>query len=84
MKLTQRQTDIYEFIRDEIFEQGFPPSVREICRNFGIKSPNGAVGHLRALQREGLLERIPNTSRGIRLSHISAIGFAVGCMGWEV
>jgi len=53
-KLTDRQREIYEFIRKKIESRGYGPTVREIGENFGIKSPNGVMCHLKALEKKGL------------------------------
>lgn len=66
-QLTQRQRDVYDFIRDRIFSRGYGPTVREIGEGFGIRSPNGVMCHLRALEKKGLISREPNMSRAIRL-----------------
>lgn len=67
-QLTKRQRVIYEFIRDKIRNRGYGPTVREIGEAFGIRSPNGVVGHLKALERKGLILREPNMSRAIQLA----------------
>lgn len=67
MKLTARQTEILNLIRDAIIEHGAPPTRAEICQQLGFKSPNAAEEHLRALARKGAIEMVPGTSRGIRL-----------------
>ncbi len=65
--LTSRQREIYSFIRDKIQVRGFPPTVREIGDRFEIKSPNGVMCHLKALQKKGLIHRDPKMSRAIQL-----------------
>lgn len=65
--LTDRQRDIYEFIRDQIAGVGRPPTVRDIGRAFGIRSPNGVVTHLKALERKGFIERDAGEACGIRV-----------------
>ncbi len=65
--LTPRQRDIYTFIRGKIQGRGYGPTVREIGLNFQIKSPNGVMCHLKALQKKGLIHREPNMSRAIQL-----------------
>lgn len=65
--LTQRQREIYEFIRGKIQGRGYGPTVREIGNQFGIRSPNGVMCHLKALQKKGLIHREPNMSRAIQL-----------------
>ena len=66
--LTQRQLSVYKFIRDKITLRGYGPTVREIADAFGIKSPNGVMGHLRALEKKGLIIRDKNKSRAIELT----------------
>ena len=65
--LTPRQKQILELIQDFIYESGMPPTRAEIARELGFKSPNAAEEHLRALQRKGVLDLVPGTSRGIQL-----------------
>ena len=65
--LTSRQKDIYIFIRSKIQGRGYGPTVREIGNEFEIKSPNGVMCHLKALQKKGLINREPNMSRAISL-----------------
>jgi repressor LexA len=67
-KLTERQRDVYKFIREKIRGRGYGPTVREIAARFGIQSPNGVVCHLKALEKKGLITREPNMSRAIQLS----------------
>ncbi len=65
--LTPRQKEIYNFIRSKIQGRGYGPTVREIGIHFEIKSPNGVMCHLKALQKKGLIHREPNMSRAIQL-----------------
>jgi repressor LexA len=65
--LTPRQREIYTFIRGKIQGRGYGPTVREIGTQFHIKSPNGVMCHLKALQKKGLIHREPNMSRAIQL-----------------
>src|SRR5204863_5423382 len=51
-QLTERQREIYEFIRERIERRGYGPTVREIGEGFGIKSPNGVMCHLKALEKK--------------------------------
>ncbi len=66
-ELTPRQKQILELIQDFIYESGMPPTRAEIAAELGFKSANAAEEHLRALQRKGVLELVPGTSRGIQL-----------------
>jgi repressor LexA len=66
--LTSRQQKVYELIREKIRGRGYGPTVREIAEHFGIRSPNGVVCHLKALEKKGFIVREANMSRAIRLS----------------
>ena len=66
-QLTDRQRDVYEFIKDKILNRGYGPTVREIGEDFNIRSPNGVMCHLKALEKKGLIRRLPNKSRAIEL-----------------
>ena len=60
---TARQMEIYEFIRDKIYSRGFGPTVREIGEAFSIRSPNGVVCHLKALEKKLSLIHISEPTR---------------------
>ncbi|HID24605.1 MAG TPA: repressor LexA [Planctomycetaceae bacterium] len=66
-KLTPRQREIYEFLKDKILNRGYGPTVREIGARFGIRSPNGVMCHLKALEKKGLIIRESHMSRAIQL-----------------
>src|SRR5437868_15417073 len=66
-QLTERQREIYDFIRDKIESRGYGPTVREIGDAFEIKSPNGVMCHLNALVKKGLIERAEGKARAIQL-----------------
>jgi repressor LexA len=66
-RLTERQREIYEFIRTKIESRGYGPTVREIGTHFGIKSPNGVMCHLKALENKGLIKRETFSARAIQL-----------------
>ncbi len=66
--LTSQQQTVYNFIRDKIVTRGYGPTVREIGEYMNIKSPNGVMCHLRALERKGVLTRTANKSRAIELT----------------
>lgn len=65
--LTDRQRQIFELIRQQIQETGFPPTRAEIAKELGFRSANAAEEHLKALERKGIIEIVKGISRGIRL-----------------
>ena len=67
-QMTKRQKDVYEFIRDKIRNRGYGPTVREIGLRFKIRSPNGVICHLKALEKKGIITREANRSRAIQLA----------------
>ncbi len=68
-RLTQRQKEIYQFIKEKIERRGYGPTVREIGINFGIKSPNGVMCHLKALEKKRFILREGFSARAISLLH---------------
>ena len=66
-QLTDRQREIYEFIREKIESRGFGPTVREIGEAFDIQSPNGVMCHLKALVTKGFITRLEGRARAIQL-----------------
>ena len=66
--LTKRQKDIYDFIKEKILNRGYGPTVREIGKAFGIRSPNGVMCHLKALEKKGLISCEEHMSRAIQLA----------------
>ncbi|MCE1183454.1 MAG: transcriptional repressor LexA [Rhodocyclales bacterium] len=67
MKLTPRQQEILDFIRNTVEVLGAPPTRAEIATAFGFASPNAAEDHLKALARKGAINLEPGSARGIRL-----------------
>ncbi len=67
-KLTARQAQVLELIRQNIAENGWPPTRAEIAQALGFRSANAAEDHLRALARKGAIELLPGASRGIRVT----------------
>ena len=67
LKLTARQEQILNLIKEAIENTGFPPTRAEIAAELGFRSANAAEEHLQALARKGAIEIAPGTSRGIRL-----------------
>lgn len=67
MPVTAKQKRVYEFIRRYIESNQEPPTIAEIGRQFQMKSSASVHAILTALEREGLIKRIPNVSRGIEM-----------------
>jgi repressor LexA len=81
-QLTERQREIYDFIRAKIETRGYGPTVRDIGEEFGIKSPNGVMCHLNALVKKGLIERAKGKARAIQLvGYRSAAGAELPLVG---
>ncbi len=68
MKLTKAQKRVLDFILQHIRERGYPPTVREVARAFGYRSPLSAKQHIDALVRKGYLRRASGVSRGLSLA----------------
>ena len=66
-KLTARQQQIFDLVREAIETTGAPPTRAEIAAELGFRSANAAEEHLQALARKGVIELVGGTSRGIRL-----------------
>jgi len=80
--LTKRQEEIFEFVKKRIVG-GLPPTVREIGTEFGIRSPNGVMCHLKALEKKGLITRDPRTSRSIYLVENGELALEGSIESWE-
>ena len=66
-KLSKRQQDILNFIKDEVKSKGYPPSVREIGEAVGLASSSTVHGHLARLESKGLIRRDPTKPRAIEV-----------------
>ncbi|MBM4763874.1 transcriptional repressor LexA [Bacillus sp. B15-48] len=69
-KLSIRQQDILNFIKDEVKKKGYPPSVREIGEAVGLASSSTVHGHLARLETKGLIRRDPTKPRAIEILEI--------------
>src|SRR5690606_41862977 len=67
IKLTARQQDVLDLIKNAMEQTGCPPTRAEIARELGFRSANAAEEHIKALARKGAIELIEGASRGIRL-----------------
>jgi repressor LexA len=66
-ELTERQRELWEYIRESIETKGLPPTIREIGKRFRITSTNGVRAILSSLAKKGYIKRKPKVSRGIEL-----------------
>lgn len=64
-KLTTRQQEFLDFLHDAYNQTGVIPSTREIQAHFGFASQTAAMSHLRALERKGVIKRLPNKARAV-------------------
>ncbi len=62
-----KQSEIYEFIKNQVNTKGYPPSVREICEAVNLSSTSTVHGHLTGLEKKGLIRRDPTKPRAIEL-----------------
>lgn len=67
MKLTERQAEVLEFIKDHLRIRDRPPTRMEIAKAFGWASPNAAEDHLRALEKKGAIALVPHKARAIEI-----------------
>jgi len=67
LKLTKRQNEVLDVIKQNIDETGYPPTRAEIALALGFRSANAAEDHIKALAKKGAIEIVPGASRGIRL-----------------
>ena len=66
-KISSKQQQILDYIKQQILEKGFPPSVREICNAVDLKSPASVHSHLEALEKNGYIKRDPAKPRTIEI-----------------
>lgn len=69
-KLSKRQQDILDFIKNEVRSKGYPPSVREIGQAVGLASSSTVHGHLSRLEAKGLIRRDPTKPRAIEILEV--------------
>ena len=67
-KITAKQREILEFIKQEILQRGYPPTVREICEAVHLKSTSSVHSHLETLEKNGYIRRDPTKPRAIEIS----------------
>ncbi len=69
-KLSKRQQDILDYIKKEVKDKGYPPSVREIGEAVGLASSSTVHGHLSRLESKGLIRRDPTKPRAIEILEV--------------
>lgn len=66
-KITPKQEQILEFLKDCILRKGYPPAVREICEAVNLKSTSSVHSHLETLEKKGFIRRDPTKPRAIEI-----------------
>ena len=66
-KITDKQSQILEYIKSEILNKGYPPSVRDICQAVDLKSTSSVHSHLESLEKNGYIRRDPTKPRNIEI-----------------
>ncbi|WP_294375626.1 transcriptional repressor LexA [uncultured Clostridium sp.] len=66
-----KQTEIYEFLKNYTENKGYPPSVREICEAVSLRSTSTVHGHLKRLEKKGLIKRDPSKPRALEIAELS-------------
>jgi repressor LexA len=66
-ELTERQKEVFEFLKDFLRERGFPPTLREIASHFGLRGPKAPQKTLNILERKGYIRKMPGGSRAIEI-----------------
>lgn len=66
-KISAKQQEILDYIKDEILKKGYPPTVREICETVHLKSTSSVHSHLETLEKNGYIRRDPTKPRAIEI-----------------
>ncbi|MCR4999120.1 MAG: transcriptional repressor LexA [Lachnospiraceae bacterium] len=66
-KISAKQQEILDFMKNEILNKGYPPSVREICEAVHLKSTSSVFSHLESLEKNGYIRRDPTKPRAIEI-----------------
>ena len=66
-RITKKQTEILEYIKSQILNKGYPPSVRAICTAVNLKSTSSVHAHLETLEKNGYIRRDPTKPRAIEI-----------------
>lgn len=74
-RITAKQQEILEYIKENILKKGYPPAVREICEAVHLKSTSSVHSHLESLEKNGYIHRDPTKPRAIEILD-DTFGFA--------
>ena len=66
-KISSKQQEILNYIKEEILKRGYPPAVREICEAVNLKSTSSVHSHLETLEKNGYIKRDPTKPRAIEI-----------------
>ncbi|OPJ56584.1 transcriptional repressor LexA [Clostridium oryzae] len=66
-----KQMEVYEFLKKYTEDKGYPPSVREICEAVSLKSTSTVHGHLKRLEKKGLIKRDPTKPRALEITELT-------------
>ncbi|ABR34717.1 MULTISPECIES: transcriptional repressor LexA [Clostridium] len=66
-----KQSEIYEFLKSYTESKGYPPSVREICEAVSLRSTSTVHGHLKRLEKKGMIKRDPSKPRALEIAELS-------------
>ena len=80
MELNEKQKEVYDFLLEFTKTNGYPPSVREICKAVSLKSTSTVHGHLKRLEKKGLIYRDPTKPRAIVINEISLNNNAINTL----
>jgi repressor LexA len=81
IKITKRQKTVLEKIKNFMVENSYPPTIRDIAREFGFSSPKAVTDHLKSLERKGFIER-NSLARSIKLTG-KALDMLDGLAAWQ-
>jgi repressor LexA len=86
-EISDRQLDILKYIQRQLEDHGYPPTIREIGAEVGLRSTNGVAEHLRSLIRKGYLEKEDMKSRALtptdKARAVTRPAHAAGAAGWQ-
>ena len=71
LDIKDKQLEIYNFLKTYTENKGYPPSVREICEAVGLSSTSTVHGHLKRLERKGLIKRDPSKPRALEIAELN-------------